>query len=58
MGFSNQRSVESQPVTYKGDALLFVTKPHPEPFLGESGVCEIGGKTEDEKNPEGKGNCL
>ena len=41
-----------------GDAFLFVTKPHPEPFLGESGVCESGGKTEDENNLEGKGNYL
>ena len=48
MGFSNQRSVESQLVTYTRDAFLFVTKPHPEPFLGESGVCESGEKTEDE----------
>lgn len=43
---------------YIGDAFLFVTKPHPEPFLGESGVCESRGKTEDENNLEGKGNCL
>ena len=58
MGFSNQRSVESQHVTYKGDAFLFVTKLHSEPFLEESGVRESGGKTEDENNLEGKGNCL
>lgn len=53
MGFLTKGALK-----YIGDAFLFVTKPHPEPFLGESGVCESRGKTEDENNLEGKGNCL